>query len=116
MADTLAVLAEALYRGSRTIWEPPDRPRLVEVPPDLRARLLADRDTLRRVLARAAAFRSHLGTSGVVPVLVLPDRPPGDSGCLSCGVATAGLRCAECSLACWIALGRTPPPNILSRP
>lgn len=116
MADTLAVLVEALQRGSRPVWEPPDRPRLEMVPPDLRGRLLADRETLRRVLARAAAFRSHLGTSGPVLVLVLPDRPPGDSGCISCGVATAGLRCAECSLACWIALGRTPPPTVLERP
>jgi uncharacterized protein YkwD len=30
----------------------------------------------------------------------------------SCGTATARIRCRLCSIACWIALGRVPPPNL----
>lgn len=116
MADTLAVLVEALQRGGKAVWDPPDRPRLAGVPTDLRERLLGDRETLREVLRRAAAFRTQLEGRTVTPVLVLPGRPLGDTGCISCGTDTPSIRCPECSLACWIALERTPPPTVLDRP
>jgi hypothetical protein len=109
----LSALVEALHRGGKAVWEPPDRPKLVEVPPELRESLLADRQALREVLSRAAAFRAHLAGRDVCPVLVLPDRPPGEAGCISCGAPTASIRCRLCSLACWIALGHAPPRNIL---
>jgi hypothetical protein len=114
--EGLAVLVEALQRGSEAVWEPPDRPRLGRVPADLRDALQADREAVRRVLTRAAAFRAHLAGPGPAPVLVLPDRPAGAGGCISCGLPAATIRCALCSLACWIALGRTPPPNVLGAP
>jgi hypothetical protein len=114
--EGLAVLVEALQRGSEAVWEPPDRPRLGRVPADLRERLYADREAVRQVMARAAAFRAHLTDPGPAPVLVLPDRGPEAGGCISCGTATPTVRCSLCSLACWIALGLAPPSNILGAP
>jgi hypothetical protein len=112
MDGGLAVLVEAFRRGGRTIWEPPDRPRL-EVPADLRAPLLADRRTVRLVLARAAAFRVHLRTPGPAPILLFHDAPDRRVGCISCGMDATTVRCAVCSLALWIALGRRPPRDLL---
>jgi hypothetical protein len=112
----LVALVEALQRGGKAVWDPPDRPRLVEVPPDLRAALLADRESLREVLSRAAAFRRQLEGRSVAPVLTLPDRPLGDTGCISCGTDAPRIRCRLCSLACWIALGRIPPLSVLLEP
>jgi hypothetical protein len=109
----LVALVEALQRGGRAVWDPPDRPRLVEVPPDLRDALLADRDGLREVLSRAAAFRRQLMERSVAPVLTLPGRALGETGCISCGADTSAIRCRLCSLACWIALDHAPPPNLL---
>ncbi len=116
MAGTLTLLVGALNRGSRPIWDPPDRPRLEAVPPDLRGDLLADRETLRVVLQRAAAFRAQLKDRSVAPVLVLPDRSAALTGCISCGGATPSIRCAMCSVACWMALGHTPPLSVVDRP
>jgi hypothetical protein len=112
------VLMEALQRGGRAVWEPPDRPRLVEVPSDLRAALLAEREALREVLSRAAAFRASLAGRDLrpIPVLVLPDRPASSDGCISCGTETSTIRCRLCSLACWIALGHPPPATLLEDP
>ena len=109
----LVALVEALQRGGKAVWEPPDRPRIVDVPPDLREALLADRQALREVLSRAAAFRAHLAGRDVAPVLVLPDRQADSDGCISCGARTPTVRCRLCSLACWIALERIPPASIL---
>ena len=109
----LLALVEALQRGGRAVWEPPDRPRLVEVPPDLREALLANRAALQEVLSRAAAFHRQLEGRTVTPVLTLPGRPPGDTGCISCGAETPAIRCRLCSLACWIALGQPPPRSLL---
>lgn len=110
----LLALVEALQRGGKAVWDPPDRPRLVEVPPDLREALLADRAVLQEVLSRAGAFRRQLSGRSVAPVLTLPDRPLGDTGCISCGTDTPRIRCRLCSLACWIALGSVPPMSLLS--
>ena len=109
----LTALVEALQRGGKTVWDRPNRPRLVAVPPDLRDALLADREALREVLSRAAAFRQQLEGRTVAPVLTLPGSQPRDTGCISCGTATGRIRCRLCSLACWIALGRVPPPSLL---
>ncbi len=115
MGGGLTALVEALHRGGRVIWDdPPAHPRLT-APPELRGPLLADRETLRLVLGRAAAFRAHLGSRDFLPVMVLPDRPPGDRGCISCGVETTTIRCAVCSIALWIALDNTPPLSILKQ-
>jgi hypothetical protein len=113
MDGGIGVLVEALWRGGRAIWEPPDRPRLA-VPVDLREPLLAERRTIRVVLMRAAAFRVHLGTPGLAPILVFSQVPREAPGCISCGVETTTVRCAICSLALWIALGLTPPRNVLA--
>lgn len=107
----LVALVEALQRGGKAVWDPPDRPRLVEVPPELIDALLADKETLREVLSRAAAFRRQLEGRTVAPVLTLPGRPIGDTGCISCGADILAIRCRLCSLACWIALGQAPPPS-----
>src|SRR5262249_16485758 len=98
------------------VWQPPDRPRLVQVPPDLRDALLAERDALREVLSRAATFYRQLEGRSVATVLTLPNRPPGDTGCISCGTDTPAIRCPLCSLACWMAVGRVPPSDVLDRP
>jgi len=111
----LAVLVEALHRGGRVLWDDPDRPRLT-APSTLRDSLLADLDTLRLVLSRAVAFRRHLEGGTDIPVMVLPDRPPGDAGCISCGVDTFAIRCPACSIALWIALGKLPPLSLTERP
>jgi hypothetical protein len=51
----------------RAVWDSPDRPRLVAVPPDLKDALLADREALREVLSRAAAFRRQLAGRSIAP-------------------------------------------------
>lgn len=104
----VAVLTEALARGGKVVWEPPDRPRLL-APPSLHKAIKADGATVREILRRAAIFREQAGTPGLCPILALPDCPHGD-GCLSCGatIAPGHFRCELCALAVKLALGATP--------
>ncbi|MGH7407870.1 MAG: hypothetical protein ACREKF_07685 [Candidatus Methylomirabilales bacterium] len=101
----VAALQEALARGGRVIWDPPARPRLL-VPAGERDRVLADRETVREVLRRAALFRQQVRTPGPLPILALPEAPLNGPGCLSCGgtVERRRFRCAVCALAVDLAL------------
>lgn len=107
----VAALAEVLARGGRVVWDAP-RPRLL-MPPDLRERVLADRETVRELLRRAVIFRGQaerfIRDGRPLPVLALPEHR-GDRGCISCG-APAGpgpFRCAVCALAVGLALQGNP--------
>jgi hypothetical protein len=107
----VAVLQDALTRGGRVVWEPPDKPRLL-APPNLHEAIKADRETVKEVLRRAAIFRQQairfLRHGGLFPILALPDRPEGD-GCTSCGITLNGrrYRCEVCALAVALALGES---------
>ena len=100
----VVALAEVLARGGRVVWDAP-RPRLM-VPPDLREKVLADRETVKEVLRRAALFRQQARTPGPLPILALPGAPLSGPGCLSCGatVERGRFRCAVCALAVDLAL------------
>lgn len=105
----VAALAEALARGGRVVWDPPDCPRLL-VPAGQRDRVLADRVTVREVLRRAVIFREQARTAGPLPILALPDAPLNGPGCISCGTSTEPdyFRCAVCALAVALALDGKP--------
>lgn len=105
----VAALAEALARGGRVVWDAP-RPRLL-VPPALRDRVLADRETVRKLLGRAALFREQarrfIHEGRPLPILALPEYG-GEirGGCISCGdpAGPGPFRCAVCALAVRLAL------------
>lgn len=108
----VAVLAEALARGGKVVWEPPDKPRLL-APPSLHEAIKADREAVREILRRAAIFREQaarfIREGKALPILALPDHRAYD-GCWSCGVTVeAGhFRCDVCSLAVNLALDGAP--------
>ena len=111
-----AVLAEALAAGARVEWPGPTRARLL-VPPDLRARVLAESDTVREVLRRAAVFRGQAHAPGPVPFLHLPEAKGRDGGCLSCGAPVdeaRHFRCPLCVLAVRIVLDMEAAPEVPS--
>jgi len=94
----VAVLTEALARGGRVVWEPPDKPRLL-APPSLHEAIKADRETVKETLHRAGIFREQARTPGPWPYLTLPGVE--DDGCISCGAPLGGrrYRCPLCELA-----------------
>jgi hypothetical protein len=104
----VAVLTEALARGGKVVWEPPDKPRLL-APPSLHDAIKADRETVKEILRRAAIFREQaerfIRQGRLLPVLTLPDYQ-GVDGCLSCGAPLQGrrYRCEVCALAVALAL------------
>jgi hypothetical protein len=108
----IAVLTEALARGGKVVWEPPDKPRLL-APPSLHEAIKADRETVKEILRRAAIFRDQAAQfirhGEALPFLALPGRLEGD-GCWSCGVLVeAGhFRCELCALAVALALEGKP--------
>jgi hypothetical protein len=104
----VAVLTEALARGGRVVWEPPDKPRLL-APPSLHDAIKADRETVKEILRRAAILRKAATTHGPCPILALPEHP-GGGGCLSCGDPVTGghFRCPLCALAVALALEGRP--------
>ena len=108
----VAVLTEAMTRGGKVVWDPPDKPRLL-APPSLHQALKADRETVKEVLRRAAIFREQatrfVREGRALPILALQDRPEGD-GCASCGTPLNGrrYRCEVCALAVALALEGTP--------
>lgn len=103
----VAVLTEALTRGGRVVFDPPDKPRLF-APPSLHEAIKADRATVKEILRRAAIFREQaerfIRAGRGLPVFALPGCPQG--GCISCGGDLAGgrYRCPVCTLAVTIAL------------
>ena len=103
----VAVLTEALARGGKVVWEPPDKPRLL-APPSLHQALKADRETVKEILRRAAIFREQARTPGPLPLLALPEHQ-GRDGCLSCGtpIDRGRFRCKACTLAVKLALEET---------
>ena len=104
MVRGCAILEEALAKGGRVIFEPPDHPRLL-VPRGMAAKLQDDLDTIREVLRRAILFREQAQTTSTLPLLVLPGHQGGE-GCLSCGtpVERGHFRCEVCTLAVVLAL------------
>jgi len=110
--NAVVILTEALARGGKVVWDPPDRPRLL-APPRLHQAIKADRGTVKEILRRAATFREQarrfIQHGRLLPILALPDRPEGD-GCLSCGAALEGrpYRCELCALAVKLALEEIP--------
>lgn len=102
----VAVLTEALARGGKVLWDPPDKPRLL-APPSLHEAIRADRATVKEILRRAAIFREQARTPGPWPYLMLPG-VEGD-GCISCGLPLRGrrYRCEVCELAVKVALEGT---------
>lgn len=104
----VAVLTEALTRGGKVVWNPPDRPRLL-APPSLHEKIKADRETVKEILRRAAIFREQawgfIRQGRPLPILALPEHPGGE-GCSSCGSVLAGrrYRCEVCTLAVRLAL------------
>jgi hypothetical protein len=108
----VAILSEALARGGRLLWDPPQKPRLL-IPTALRAQLDPERETVREVIRRATIFRQQalafIQPGQALPILALPERPEGE-GCLSCGIPIdAGhYRCDMCALAVNLALEGTP--------
>lgn len=107
-----AVLTEALARGGKVVWDPPDRPRLL-APRSLHEAIKADRATVKEILRRAAIFRDQaerfIRQGRLLPVLALPDHQ-GVDGCWSCGatVPPGHFRCEVCSLAVALALEGMP--------
>lgn len=104
----VGVLVEALTRGGKVVWDPPNRPRLF-APPSLHEAIRADRKTVKEILRRAAILRVQATTYGPCPLLALPEHP-GAGGCLSCGdpVDAGHFRCPLCALAVRIALQMMP--------
>jgi len=108
----VAVLTEALARGGKVVWEPPDKPRLL-APPSLHQAIKADRDTVKEILRRAAIFRDQaqqfILEGRALPILAFLDRVEGD-GCWSCGVPVEPqhYRCEVCALAVALALEERP--------
>lgn len=108
----VAVLTEALARGGKVVWEPPEKPRLL-APPSLHQAIKADRETVKEILRRAAIFREQaegfIRGGRLLQVLALPERAEGN-GCWSCGAPLTGrlYRCEVCALAVKLALEGTP--------
>ncbi len=108
----VAVLQEALARGGRVEWSPPDKPRLL-APPSLHAAIKADRETVKEILRRAAIFREQatrfLREGRGFPILAIPEHE-GLEGCHSCGSPLHGrrYRCDLCALAVALALEGMP--------
>ncbi len=104
-------LTEVLTRGGRVEWDG-SCPRLL-VPPALKDRVLADRETVREILRRAAQFREQAGRfirdGQLLRMLALPEAAEG-GGCLSCGarVDAGRYRCGVCTLAVQLALEASP--------
>ena len=116
MTGVLA-LTEALDRGARVVWDPPERPRLL-VPRELRPRVEADRETVRAIMQRAAIFRAQaerfIRQGRGFPFLSLPEARGRDRGCLSCGAPVdeaRHFRCPLCVVAVRIALDMAPEPG-----
>jgi len=106
--NAVVILTEALARGGKVVWDPPDRPRLL-APPRLHQAIKADRGTVKEILRRAATFREQARTPGPWPYLTLPG-VEGD-GCISCGVPLSPgqrYRCPVCELAVKLALEEIP--------
>jgi hypothetical protein len=107
----VVVLTEALARGGKVVWDPPDRPRLL-APPSLHAAIKADRETVKEILRRAAIFREQaegfIRPGKALRVLALPGVER--DGCISCGAPLRGrrYRCEVCALAVRLALEGTP--------
>jgi hypothetical protein len=108
---TVAILTEALARGGKVVWDPPGKPRLL-APRSLHDAIKADRETVKEILRRGAILRAQaerfIRHGGPLPILALPDAPPGP--CISCGGDLAGgwYRCPMCALAVRVALGGRP--------
>lgn len=108
----VAVLTEALARGGRVVWVPPDKPRLL-APPSLHEAIKADRATVKEILRRAAVFREQaerfIRHGKALPILALSEHP-GSDGCWSCGVQVEArhFRCELCALAVTLALDGRP--------
>lgn len=108
-----AVLAEALAAGARVEWPAPTRARLL-VPEGLRARVLAEGDTVREVLRRATVFRAQAQARSLYPFLYLPEAKHLGCGCLSCGAPideARHFRCLLCVVAVRIALDLSAAPE-----
>ena len=110
-------LAEALDRGGRVVWDPPERPRLL-VPRELRPHVEADRETVRAIMERAAVFRAiaerFIREGRCFPFLALPEAKAHERGCLSCGAPideARHFRCPLCVVAARIALDMPPEPG-----
>lgn len=102
---------EALTRGGKVVWEPPDEPQLL-APPSLHQAIKADRETVKEILRRAAIFREQaerfIRQGKPLLALALPERPEGN-GCWSCGAPLRDrrYRCESCELAVTLALEET---------
>ena len=114
-------LGEALARGGRVVWDPPERPRLL-VPRELRPTVEADREAVRAIMERAAVFREQaqrfIREGRGFPFLALPEAKGRDGGCLSAGASVdeaRHFRCPLCMVAVRIALDMLPTPREAGR-
>ncbi len=100
----VAVLSDALGKGARVVFDGSDEPRLL-APQTLHDAILANRETVKEILRRAAIFRQQAHSPGPWPILTL--RGVGADGCISCGAQPASdrrYRCEVCALAVRLAL------------
>jgi hypothetical protein len=106
----VTALVEALSRGAKVDWKPPDQPRL-RVPKGMGVAIQAEIEDVREVLTRAVKFKKQLSGHGPFNLMILPKAKNLTKGCISCGIETFEnkIRCPICQTASWIALDMKPP-------
>jgi len=103
----VTALIDALSKGGKVEWTPPDRPRL-RVPKGMGVAIQAEIREVQEVLRRAVLIREHLKTPGPSLFFVMPGAKIYGECCQTCGegppVARHEIRCQKCTAAARIAL------------